>query len=100
MLEGELIVNHPEQFDGGVIGHVLTADFDSRRFADKIGMGFGQFAVEQERNVGVELFLQLMQSLLRAVPWPRLIHDEHDFVRLRVVREDVDDTNVIARFGV
>ena len=60
-------------------------------------MDFVQFAVEQERNVGVELFLQLMDPLLRAIPRPRLVHDEHDFVRLRIVREDVDDTNAIVR---
>ena len=53
-------------------------------------MRLGQFAVEEKRDVGVELFLKLKELEIRIVPRTRLEHHEQHFVALRVVGEEIN----------
>src|SRR5438128_12236087 len=48
------------------------------------------FAIEQERNVGVEFLLKLVQPLIRAIPGPRLVHREKNLIGFLIVREEID----------
>ena len=68
--------------------------FDPRRFAGQFRMRREHFAVEQKRNVGVELLLHFMETQIGTVPRPILLHDEQDFVGLRVVREKIDHSRI------
>jgi hypothetical protein len=73
---------------------VFAAKFDASRFAGEFGMRCGHLAVEEERNVGVEFFLELMQPLIGAIPRPRLMHGEEDFIGLLIESEKIDDGRV------
>ena len=95
MLEGELIVNQAEQRERARVRHLRTADFDARAFSHELGMRFSQFAVEQKRGISVESFLQIVQLRFGAIPRVRFVHHQHDFVRFRVVPDQVDHADAI-----
>lgn len=63
-------------------------------------MGFHHFAIEQERNVSVKAFLQLVQTRIGAVPSIGLVHHEYDFIAFHVVRDQIDDADTIGMFDV
>ena len=52
------------------------------------------FAIEQKGNVGVEFFLERVQPLVGAIPWPWLVHREKDLVRFLIVREEIDYSGI------
>ena len=56
-LKGELIVNHPEQFESSRVGYMIATDFNARVFLRELGMRLRQFTIEKKRNVGVESLL-------------------------------------------
>src|SRR4051812_16229472 len=48
------------------------------------------FPIEQEGNVSVEFFLELMKPLVRRVPRPRLMHGENYLAAFPIDPEQID----------
>ncbi len=97
-MKRELVVNGPEQINCARIGHMRATYFDASMFAGKFRMCFGQFAIDQERNVSIKTLLQFVQLRILAIPHVRLVHYEHDCVRLQIVRDHVYYRNAISGF--
>jgi len=57
-------------------------------------MSRDHFAIKHERNIGVKLFLKLMEALVRTIPRPRLVHGENDFAGLFIDPEQIDDRRI------
>lgn len=95
ILKLELIVDHAEQLESAPIRHVGTADFDTRTFTCQFRMCLSHLAIEQKRNISVEPFLQRVELRIRTIPGMQLIHNEHDFVRFRVMCDYIDHTGLI-----
>ena len=74
--------------------------FDARFFADEFRMHLGHFAIEKKRSVGVESLLQRMQLRIGTIPSVRFVHYQHRFVRLRVMRDNINDGDVYTMFDV
>ena len=72
-----------------------AAHLDPGRFLRELRVRFGQLAIEQKRRIGVEAFLQFVQSRVRIIPGARLVHDEQDFVPFRIMREQVDHAGFV-----
>ncbi len=89
-LQRELIVDRAEQIERTTFRHRRAMQFNPRILAGEFGMRFGQLAIEQKRNVCVELLLQLEELRLRIIPESRLKHHEEHFITLRVVRKKID----------
>ena len=66
-----------------------------RIFAGELGMRFGQLAIEQKRNVSVELLLQLEELRLRTIPESRLKHHQEYFITLCIVRKKIDHPRLL-----
>src|SRR3954452_23342171 len=47
-------------------------------------------AVEQERDVSIEFFLELVKSLVRRIPWAVFFHHQEDFAGFFIDREEID----------
>ncbi len=78
-----------------------AAQFDPCTFSGQIGMRFRQFAIEQERSVGIETFLEMEQLVILPGPGFILFHDEYDLIDLRIVRDDIDQAvAALGRFGI
>jgi hypothetical protein len=58
--------------------------------AGEFRMGGGHFAIEQEGDVSVKFFLQLVQPFIRFIPRPWFVHRQEDLIGLSVEREKVD----------
>ncbi len=56
-LKGELIVNHPEQFESSRVGYMIATNFNARVFLRELGMRLRQFTIQKKRNVSVESLL-------------------------------------------
>jgi hypothetical protein len=56
-LKGELIVNHPEQFESSRVGYVIATEFNARVFLGEFGIRLRQFTIEKKRHVGVKSLL-------------------------------------------
>ena len=93
-LKGELLARLLEKAERQRVGLVARAELDFDRLADELREGFGHFAVEEERGVGVEFFLKLVELALVAVPGAGLIHGENEEVAALVVREGVEDSGM------
>jgi hypothetical protein len=89
-LERDLVVDQTEQFERAFVRHVIASQFDPGRFAGELGMTRRHFAIEQERNVSVKLFLELMKPLVRPVPRPRLMHGQNNLAAFSVDAEKID----------
>lgn len=94
VLESDLIVDQVEQSERTVVGQVIRAQLDPRRFAGKLGMRTNHFTVQKERNVRIEFFLELMKPLIRSIPWSRLVHRENDFTGSLVHAKQVDHRRI------
>ena len=94
VLQRDLIVDRIQQFQRALVRHVIAPQFDPHRLALKLGMSGEHLAIENEGNVSVEFFLELMEPLIRAVPRPRFVHRQDDLARLAVHSEKIDDGRV------
>jgi hypothetical protein len=74
--------------------------FDARLFRDKFRMQLGHLAVEQKRRIGVKSFLQCMKLFIGTIPSVCFVHHQNRFVRLRVMRDDINDGDVGTTFEV
>src|SRR4051812_16100745 len=52
------------------------------------------FPIEQEGNVSVEFFLELMKPLVRCVPRPRLMHGENHLAAFPIDPEQIDHRGI------
>lgn len=93
-MEADLLAHHAQEFHDRRIRHRHTIDLQPQRFAHETRVGLRHFPVERKRQVGVDLFLELKEPQLRAIPRARLEHDQHGLPGLRVVGHDVDDVGV------
>ena len=59
LLESKLVPGAAKESQGTLGGLEGSAQFDTDRFSRKVGEVFLHLAVEDERNVGVELLLEL-----------------------------------------
>ena len=73
---------------------MIAAQFDPRGFAVQLGMSRDHFAIKHERNIGVKLFLKLMQTLVRTIPRPCLVHGENDFAGFFIDPKQIDDRRI------
>ena len=90
LLEGDLIVNRVQQLENPPFRHLSATQLDSRGFAGQLRMRLCQFAIEQKRNVSVELLLHLEQLQIGTFPRARFVHREEHFIALRIVGEKID----------
>ncbi len=74
----------------------LQADF----FLSELRIGFGHFSVEREGKIGVQLFLELKQLKIRAVPRPFLDNNEGYLVGLRVMSQKINYVGVFECHGI
>ena len=73
-LQRELVVDRVEQIERAAFRHFRAAKFDPRIFAGELRMHLSQLAIEEERDVGVELFLELEELQIGIIPRARLEH--------------------------
>lgn len=93
-LQRELVVDQIQQLQRALIGHLIAAQFDPRRFTGEFGMRRHHFTIEEKRNIRVEFLLELMQPLVRVIPRPRLTHGENNFAVLFIHAEEIDHRRV------
>lgn len=99
ILKAELIMDHSEKLNRAPARHMRATDLDPCPLLRELRMRFRQLAIEQERRIGVEAFLQFVQPRIRIIPWARLVHHKQDFVRLGIVREQIDNADAIFAVG-
>ncbi len=73
---------------------VARAELDFDGLSDELRERLGHFTIENERRVGVEFFLELVELALVALPWTAFIHGENEEVAALVVREGVENAGV------
>lgn len=61
LLQSQLLTDLLNQFEGSGIRLVDAAQLNLDRFASQIGKSLGQFPIQNERDIGIELFLKLEQ---------------------------------------
>lgn len=94
-LQGELIVNRAEQRDCPIVGHLRATQLDAGTLPRELRMCVRHLAVEEERHIGVEFFLQLDQPHLGTVPRPRFIHGQEHFIGFLIKAEKIDHIRVL-----
>jgi hypothetical protein len=73
---------------------MIAAELDPSWFSDEFWMVARHLTVEQERNIGVEFFLDLMEPDIRGFPRSRLIHREEDFTGFLIDAEQIDNRGI------
>lgn len=89
-LEGKLFAAMGDQCSGIVSGRVQGAELDFRLLSHERREGVGELAVEQEGEIGVELFLELKGAAEAIRPRLRGIDREHNDIAIGVVGEGVE----------
>ena len=77
-----------------IIRHIGATQLNARALPLQLRMLGQHLAIEQERNVGVELLLHLVQPLVRAIPRPVLVHHQQHLVRVLIQGEHVDHRRI------
>ena len=93
-LKCDLVVNEIQQFQSARVRHVIAMQFDPGSFSGQFRMRRQHLSIKQEGDIGVEFLLELMQPEVRIIPRPWFVHDEEDFIPLRIEREQVDHIGV------
>lgn len=96
VLEDELVMDHSEKLNRALIRHVRASHLDTPPFPCQFRMRLGAFAVQKERSVGVKTLLKFVQPRVRPVPRVGLIHNQHCFVSLLVVTDNIDHADARA----
>lgn len=90
VLKGELVAGLGEEAEGDLAGFVDGAELDFDAFAAELRERLVHFPIEDERGVGVQLFLELVDLLFPAVPRPRFVHCKHKHIAARVVGKCIE----------
>ena len=90
LLEGQLIAG-PTQESHRTFGRLVDGpEFDPDGLARQMGEVVLQLPVEDERDIGIELFLKLPKLAVAEIPGSRLEHGEHEHIVTRVMGKGVE----------
>ena len=90
LLESELVTGTAKETERPLGWLVGGAEFDADRLAGEVREVLPHLPVENERDIGVELFLQLKELAVAEIPFSRLEHGQHEHVVTRVMRKGVE----------
>lgn len=88
-----------EEAEREFIRLVRRAKLDFDGFVAELRKRIVHLAIEDERRVGVEFFLELEEMRLGTGPRARLIHRKHKHVATRIVGECVEHSRVCDAVG-
>lgn len=100
LLESKLVTSPTKESQGTLGGFVNGAQLDTDRLPLQVREVLLHLAVENERDVGIELLLKLPELALPVLPGTRLEHRQHEDVLARVMGEGVEHPGTLdARAG-
>ena len=100
LLKGQLIASAAEELHSTPGRFVSRPQLDTDWFFRKMGKGFLHLPVQNERDIGIELFLELIKLLFPMLPGARLKHRQHKDVLMRVMGKGIEHARAFdARVG-
>ena len=88
-LQGDLLAHLREKADDGLGRRLGAVELKANRATRELGELLTEFTIQRERKVSVQLFLELEELLVAAIPRARLKHHKHDLARRRVLTERI-----------
>jgi len=99
-LKGDLFPDFLQQADDRLRRGLAAGKLDADGHALELGKLLDHFAIEHKAEVGVQLFLQLLELDVAAAPRAMLEHDEDDFAGVPVAAQGVEHAGIFhAVFG-
>lgn len=98
-LQGGLLVNVLQEIKSLRHGRFDAFQPDFKGLSDKLRVNFRHFAIQGEREVGVEFFLQLEKLLSNIAPRTLLDHHQQNFGNTRVKPDKIDHSGMFEAFG-
>ena len=88
-LKAQLLARAAEEIHGALRRFVGRPKLDADGLAEQVGEVFLHLPVEDEGDISVELFLQLVELALAVLPGTRLEHGQHEDILAGVVRKGI-----------
>ena len=94
-LEGQLVAGTTEKFHGAARRFVRCPQLDPDRLLREMGKGLFHLPVENEGDIGIELFLKLIELHISMLPGTGFKHRQHEDILAGVMGKGIEHARAL-----